>query len=532
MQNTQTPAAGNTPTAPNYLRWSTRQWPDHPAMSDGETTLTYRDVDRRADLVGRILAHRGLGRGHRVGILMSNRAEYAELLFGIARRGAAVVPLNFRLTARELTFQFDDCTPTLVFVERRHAEVARRAAQDAHQAPELVVIDPEDGGSYLEGDVATLPEEPAPEIADSDPFLILYTSGTTGKPKGAVSTHQAFCFQATSRIIAQGIPVGTGSAWLSGLQLFHLGGLASLLPSIMSGGHFITVSQSVKGPAQVLELLQRHGVETCSLIPTQWDGLLAAPGINGADLNLKRVSIGTMASSVDLFERVGRLVPGLSLFNSFGQTETAGITCSLSGDEAVRFPGSVGRPVIGNDVRLVDENMNDVADGQSGEIVYQGPAVCQEYWNNPEGTAEAWRGGWFHSGDIARRDEHGRIWILDRKKDMIISGGENIYPAEIEQVLVQHPSVVDVAVVGLPDPKWGETPCALVVPTDVTAPPEVSALLDHVTSQLASYKKPAHFLFVDDLPRSATGKLQKIQLREWAAQLLTESHATIAGRAR
>lgn len=525
MQTTQISPAGNALIAPNYLRWSTRQWPDRLAVSDGNRTLTYSDVDYRADLVGRILSHRNIGQGQRVGILLSNRVEYTELVMGIARRGAVVVPLNFRLSVRELTFQLDDCTPSLVFVERRCAEIAERAMQDVAHPVELIVIDPADEEGYLDGAVIELPEKPAPKLSDTDPFLILYTSGTTGKPKGAVSTHQAFCVQATSRIIAQGIPVGTGSAWLSGLQLFHLGGLASLLPSIMSGGHFITVSQNVKGSAQILDLLKTHHVETCSLIPTQWEGLLDEAERDETELSLKRVSIGTMASSVDLFERVGQLVPGMSLFNSFGQTETAGITCSLSGDEAVQFPGSVGRPVIGNDVRLVDDDLNDVADGESGEIVYQGPTVCKEYWNNPEGTAEAWRGGWFHSGDIARRDEHGRIWIVDRKKDMIISGGENIYPAEIEQVMALHPSVAEVAVVGLPHIKWGESPCALVVPTEIGSPPEVSELLEFVTANLATYKKPTNVLFVDHLPRSATGKLQKVPLPARAEELLAEREA-------
>lgn len=531
MQSSQVPGAGNELNIPNYLRWATRQWPHSPAISDGVKTISYAELDHRADLLCQFLAGQGVEKGDRVGTLSSNRSEYGELIFGITRIGALAVPFNYRLSSRELAYQFDDCNPSIVFVEHEYLELAEAAAASADHAPTLIVIDPLDGSDYLSAVEIGFPVDKLPKVDASDPCFILYTSGTTGDPKGAVGTHQAFCHQAMARIIAQSIPVGTSSVWLSALQLFHLGALVSLIPSVMTGGHFITVSQAVKEPRQILGLIEKFKVETCSLIPAQWEGLLAVPGIELADLHIKRVSIGTQASSVDLFQRIGRLVPGVSLFNSFGQTETAGITCSLSGEEAVLHPGSVGRPVLGTDLRIVDEKMNDVADGHAGEIVYQGPGVCQEYWNNPEGTADAWHGGWFHSGDIAQQDEHGRIWILDRKKDMIISGGENIYPAEIEQVLVQHPDVAEVAVVGVSDPRWGETPCALIVPKDINTPPEVVTLVDFVVDNLASYKKPRYYFFINSLPRNATGKIQKMSLRKKAVQLAAEqTEGAAAGR--
>lgn len=505
-----------------FLDASARRWPDALAISDGAKSHTFSQLATRSRSVAAQLGALSVRPGDLVGMLMTNRIEFGEALFGISRVGATAAPFNFRLSAKELAFQIMDSGVKVIYLESEFEATAVRALDECDAPPKLIFVD-RGTPSYFEE--TTEPPRtdravPSNAVKSGDRFLLLYTSGTTGRPKGAVLTHEAFCLQAYARIIAQAIPFGSGSPWLSGLQLFHLGGLASLIPSVMTGGHLITVGAAVRSPRRILEILEEFQVETCSLIPVQWEAVLSEFGANRVKLNLKRVSIGTMASTVDLFERVGKLGAGISLFNSFGQTETSGITSSLSGDEAIHSPGSVGRPVIGTEVRIVDEVLQDVPQGEVGEIVYRGPSVCREYWNNPQATAEAWEGGWFHSGDLARQDAAGLIWIVGRAKDMIISGGENIYPSEVEFALMEHEAVEECAVVGIPHEKWGETPCAMIVLRVAQESIELDALNAFLLERLASYKRPTQYLFVSQLPKNATGKILKFRAAEIALEKL------------
>jgi fatty-acyl-CoA synthase len=251
------------------------------------------------------------------------------------------------------------------------------------------------------------------------------------------------------------------------------------------------------------------------MTPAQWQIVCALPDLASQDLSrLRRIWWGAAPASTTLLQAMADAFGEAEIVAAFGQTECSPITCLLHGADALRKIGSVGTPMLNVEVRIVDDGMNDVAPGDVGEIVYLGPLVMKEYWNRPAETAEAFRGGWFHSGDLVRQDEEGYIYVVDRKKDMIISGGENIYSAEVENVLAAHAKVAEVSVVGVPDPKWGETPMAVIVPRDCADPPSDAEIEAHCCEHLAHYKRPRHVVIVDALPRNAGGKVLKNRLRE------------------
>jgi fatty-acyl-CoA synthase len=262
-----------------------------------------------------------------------------------------------------------------------------------------------------------------------------------------------------------------------------------------------------------LDVIEAEGVTSLFLVPAQWQVLCAHPDATRRTGSLRTISWGAAPATVTLLETMAATFPGAEIISLFGQTEMSPVTTSLPGRDAIRKIGSVGKPIPTIAARIVDDQMNDVPPGAVGEIVYRGPTLMAGYWNNPEATAEAFAGGWFHSGDLVRADEEGFLYVVDRKKDMIISGGENIYCAEVENVLAAHPAVADVAVIGAKHERWGETPIAVIVPADPAAPPALDDLTDWARGKLASYKKPTSLVIVAELPRNAAGKVLKHQLR-------------------
>jgi fatty-acyl-CoA synthase len=263
-----------------------------------------------------------------------------------------------------------------------------------------------------------------------------------------------------------------------------------------------------------VDILERHQVTGCFLVPTQWQDVCSLPGIRERRLPLRRAAWGAAPSPMALLELLAETFPGIEQINAFGQTETSGATTLLRGEDAARKMGSVGKPIATVEARIVDDEMRDVAPGEVGEIVYRGPCVTPGYWRRPDADAEAFAGGWFHSGDLCRADDEGYISVAGRKKDMIVSGGENVFPAEVEDVLARHPLVAEAVVVGVPHERWGETPCAVIRPADPAAPPDADELIELCREHLASYKKPTSVVIVEDLPRNASGKVLKHVLRE------------------
>jgi fatty-acyl-CoA synthase len=351
-------------------------------------------------------------------------------------------------------------------------------------------------------------------VEEEDPATIMYTSGTTGRPKGAVLTHKNLSVAALSALIEQKISK-SDEVWYLNLPLFHISGLSAIFPYMTIGGTCVIAQLGAFDARKALDDLERHQVTAACFVGPQWQDILALPDVRSRKYALRRVIWGTSQAIVPLIEAIHDAFTEAEIFNCFGQTEMSPTTCMLHAEFFEQKKGSVGKPLINVEARIVDDDMDDVKQGEVGEIVYRGPTVMKEYWHMPEATAEAFAGGWFHSGDMCRQDDEGFIYVVDRKKDMIISGGENIYSAEVEAAIVRHEKVRDVAVIGVGHHRWGETPRAVVVPADPADPPTEAELLAHCQEQMASYKKPTSIVILEgDLPRNAMGKVTKARLRE------------------
>jgi fatty-acyl-CoA synthase len=500
------------------LARAARLHPDRIAFSFGEQHRSYAELDERVTRLARALRERGVDRGDRVAVHMSNRLEVVEAYLAACRLGAIAVPVNFRLVADEVQYILRDAEPTVLLVDQENAATSAAARTGV---PSLTSVIASGGGETEAGPgarpyeqvLADSTAEPLDvDVPETDPAFIMYTSGTTGRPKGAVLSHQNLVMNSVNCMITQGI-AGADEVWLSGLPLFHIGGLNGILFYLMAGGRSIILGSGGFDAATVVDLLETERVTSCYFVPTQWRDICAVPGVRDRKLALRRISWGASVAPPSVLQAMADTFPGVPNYNMFGQTEMSSVTCVLRGEDAIRKMGSVGTPVINVEARIVDAEGHDVAPGEVGEIVYRGPTVMQGYWRNPEATAGAFAGGWFHSGDLCVADEEGFIRVVDRTKDMIVSGGENIYCAEVEAAIGAHPKVAEVAVIGVPHPRWVETPCAVIVPTDPADPPSESDIIEHCRQRLASYKKPTSVVLIDALPRNASGKVQKFRLR-------------------
>ncbi|WP_214401789.1 long-chain-fatty-acid--CoA ligase [Pseudonocardia lacus] len=494
------------------------QVPDRTALVFGERRTSWAQLRGRVRALAGALAEHGVGEGDRVAVLMSNRPEFLEAVLAATALRAIAVPVNFRLSADEVAFILGDSGAVALAVDADLAPLAAKVRGSLSGGGVVLVTgaDPATAGpgALPFDDLAAGPERPLPDvrIAEHDPALIMYTSGTTGRPKGAVLTHLNLAVQ-TQTLIRYWRLYRDDEVNLCASPMFHIAAIGAIAPLIATGGTTVIQPSGQFDPAALLDVLERERVTHLFLVPAQWQAVVAVPGAGERAAHLRVMCWGAAPAPVALLERMAEVFPGVPNVCTFGQTEMSPITTVLDGEDAIRKIGSVGRPVPAVSVRIVDDQMRDVAPGEVGEIVYRGPNLMAGYWNLPEATAEAFAGGWFHSGDLVRADEDGFLYVVDRKKDMIISGGENIYCAEVENVLAGHPAVADVAVVAAPHEQWGETPVAVVVPADPAAPPALDELVEWCRTRLASYKKPTRLLVVDALPRNASGKVLKPVLR-------------------
>ncbi|HET9690789.1 MAG TPA: long-chain-fatty-acid--CoA ligase [Acidimicrobiales bacterium] len=481
--------------------------------------LTFGELDERVNRLASALVQRGVGQGDRVATLMGNRLEVVETYLAAAKLGAICVPVNFRLVADEIAYVLGDSRASAMVVDAALAPTAATARAVAGSPAVCLVVadDAAAGGDGAEPYEAVLaaasPEPPGTLVREGDDAFIMYTSGTTGRPKGAVLSHFNLLMNTLHMTQYMGIQ-GDDEVWLSGLPLFHIGGLNGILPYLLIGGTCVVLPSGQFDAVEVVDTLERERITGCYFVPTQWQQICAVPGVRDRDLALRRISWGASVAPPSVLQAMADAFPGVPNYNAFGQTEMSSVTCVLLGEDAVRKMGAVGTPVNDVEVRIVDDDMADVGTGEVGEIIYRGPTVMQRYWEKPEATADAFAGGWFHSGDLVRRDEEGYISVVDRKKDMIISGGENIYCAEVEAVIDAHPAVREVALIGVPHDRWVETPRAVVVPLDPADPPTETEIIDWCRARLASYKKPTSVVVVDELPRNASGKVLKTRLRD------------------
>ncbi|MGI5218535.1 long-chain-fatty-acid--CoA ligase [Nocardia sp. CA-290969] len=508
-------------SAGDQLTRHARKIPETPALRFGGISRNYRSLDERVSRLANALRERGVEAGDRVAVLGLNSMEIVEAFLAPMRLGALCVPINFRLTAAEIAYLLADSGAVAAVVDARFAGVLADARTHAPGLRACLVIGTEPGANGDHGDdyetalAAADPVCPAFAVDENSAAYIMYTSGTTGRPKGAVLTHTNLLLHAFSVSLHQGSSGDVDPVALNGAPLFHIAGLSSYLMCLLPGGTFVITASGGFDPRASVELLARERVSSCFFVPAQWQAICALPDIGQYDLSaLRQISWGAAPASTTLLRTMIETFPQAAVSTAFGQTECSPVTCTLRGEDALRKIGSVGTPILNVEARIVDDEMNDVAPGAVGEIVYRGPMVMKEYWNKPAETAAAFAGGWFHSGDLVQQDEDGYIYVVDRKKDMIISGGENIYCAEVENVLAAHPGIADVALIGVPHPTWGEAPFAVIVPADPANPPTAEGVEVFARTRLAGYKCPKEIAVVAELPRNPSGKVLKTELRK------------------
>ncbi|GAA3205316.1 AMP-binding protein [Actinocorallia longicatena] len=489
------------------------QSPERIAFRFGERAITWDALNRRIRRFAGALAAAGVGPGDRVAVLMGNRPEMIETVLAANVLGAIAVPVNFRLTAQEAAYVLADSGAVALVADADLAPLAA-SVRGSLSGPAVFVAAGGAADALSHEAIMEGPDLPVPAVLIDEraPALIMYTSGATGRPKGAVLSHLNLHAQAGT-VIRHWRLFRDDDVNLCASPMFHIAAIGSIAPMIALGGTTVIMPSGRFDPGGLLGAVERWSVTHLFLVPAQWQELVALPEAGRRAASLRVMCWGAAPASVTLLTAMAEAFPGVANVATFGQTEMSPVTCVLDGDDALARIGSVGRPVATTSVRIVDDAMNDVPRGEVGEIVYRGPGVMTGYWNDPAATAEALRGGWFHSGDLVREDPDGFLYVVDRKKDMIISGGENIYCAEVENALAAHPAVADVAVVGAPHPRWGETPVAVVVARDPSAPPSLDDLTAWCRDRLAPYKKPTRLLLVDALPRNASGKVLKPALR-------------------
>lgn len=479
------------------------------AIVHGERRLTYEVFADRIDRLANALRARGVVKGDRVAYLGDNHPDFLVTFFACGVLGALFVPLNTRLAPRELEYMIEDSGARVLILHEESRPLARAAAW-ASGVEHRIVVDGEAESPAVEAidDVLASSAGPVAEVEVSldDPAMILYTSGTTGRPKGAVLTHGNLTWNALNVLVDYDITSDERALMIA--PMFHVAALGmGALPTLLKGGALVL--QQKVDPGAVLGAIEQHRITSLSGVPTTFQMLAEHPDWPSTDLSsVCKLTCG--GSSVPLRVIEAYEARGLHFSSGYGMTETAPGATALPYRKAREHLGSSGLAHFFTDIRVVGADGVPVAPGEAGEIEISGPNVMKEYWLRPDATRDSHRDGWFRSGDVGVLDDEGYLTISDRLKDMIISGAENIYPAEIEQLIMERPEVHSVAVVGVPDDRWGEVPIAVVVKrSEITA----AEILEHLTGRLAKYKIPRDVIFVEDLPRTASGKIRKRDLR-------------------
>lgn len=493
-----------------------RSSPDRIALIHDGRPLTYRDVHDRVTRLAHGLRELGVGPGDRVAYLGPNHPAFVETMFAAGVLGAIILPLNTRLAAPELAYIVGDAGADVLVWAPEVAETADALRASMPLRAAISLGRAATGSHDYERLIDAARTEPIDEpVSREDVCMIQYTSGTSGHPKGVMLTHANIVWNCFNLLLD--IDVSVDEVTLVSAPMFHTAALnQTFLPTFLKGG--AAVLMSAFDPARALDLIREHRVTWMFGVPAMFFAIAQSPGWADADLSSVRT---LMCGGAPVPPSLTRLYHerGLTFLEGYGLTESAPGALFLPADQSTRKVGSAGTPCFFADVRVVDADLADVAPGETGEVIIEGPNVMKGYWQRPADTAAALSDlgddgpAWLRSGDAATVDDEGFVYIVDRIKDMIISGGENVYPAEVEQVLYQHPAVADCAVIGVPDERWGEVGRAVVVlrDGDPTAPEDI---LGYLTGKLAKYKIPRSVVVVDQLPRNGAGKLRKAPLRE------------------
>jgi acyl-CoA synthetase (AMP-forming)/AMP-acid ligase II len=482
--------------------------PDHPAIIFDDQPTSWHEFDRRSDALARGLRAAGIGKGDRVGALLSNRLETPLLTIATVKLGAIFVPLNFRLTGPELLPLLEDADCKVVVTEANHLAQLELASRSLPFA--IYALDTGDARSFGELVIET-GAPPAEDIAPTDPAFICYTSGTTGRQKGALLTHLGAMYPGVAKNLAEGLT--WRDSILVAVPFVFTGAVISCFIQFTVNAGGTMVLESDFNIDRYLQVIEKHRVSVATTVPVIWERLMRSPDFARADLSsMISAASGGAPVSIDLIEAYR--TKGIAMIQSYGLTEASGLVGTMHSEDAIKRIGWAGRAIMGTQVRIADAVGATMPFGETGEILVKGPHVMREYWRKPDVTAETIVDGWLRTGDLGQMDDEGYIRIMDRAKDMLISGGINVYPAEIERALAGVPGIAELAVIGVPDKDWGEVPM-IVAHGVVDAGEAVSGIEAEGSTSLAKFKRPKAIVFLDQpLPRTLSGKVSKPALRE------------------
>jgi fatty-acyl-CoA synthase len=503
-------------TLSDLLHRSARRLPHKLAIHCGATRWSFAEFDDVVDRLAAGLARMGVAKGTPLAVLSRNSHAFAALRFALARLGAVLVPINFMLKADEVAYILRHSGASLLATDSGLAELARAAAALDTKVTQFIWLPSEDATQPVAGMTtfgALVDRKEAPPAVDlkgEDLAQIVYTSGTESAPKGAMLTHDAIIWQYASCAVDASITAD--DVVLHALPLYHCAQLDVFLgPAVYVGASSVITANPT--PDNLLPLVAKHGINSFFAPPTVWIALLRSPLFDQTDLGtLRKGYYGASIMPVEVLRELARRLPDVGFWNLYGQTEIAPLATMLGPQDQLRKPGSCGRAVLNVETRVVDDAMDDVRPGEVGEIVHRSPHLMLGYFHDEERTRAAFQGGWFRSGDLATIDEEGYITVVDRRKDMIKTGGENVASREVEEMIYRLPAVSEVAVVGVPHPRWVEAVVAVVVPKAGQALAE-GDVLAHCRQHLAGFKAPKAVVLVESLPKNPSGKLLKRELR-------------------
>ena len=500
----------------SLLTIQANKFPHRTALIHENKRFTYREFNRRSNQISNTLLRFGLQKGDRVATLLYNCPELVEVFMGTAKAGGVFTPINFRLAAEEVIYLVNHSDARYFAFGEDFFSLAGNILPQLSKVEKFISMGKAPFPQALEYESLlqdSQEDEPCVPVSEEDECQMLYTSGTTGKPKGAVLTHGNVLWNLVNTLLAREDKEGE-TALITG-PLYHAAALNNhfLIRLALAGASFLMKHFD---PRRFMEIIERERINVISGAPAMFHLLLNLPDVEKYDArSVTRCTLGSSTLPDETKRKLMKLFPNAGgIYDVYGATEVSPTLAVLKAADSFRKTACVGPAVPFLEVRIVDSQDREVPWGETGEIICRGPNVMKGYYKDPQGTAEALKGGWLHTGDIGRMDEEGFIYIVDRKKDMIISGGENIYPREIEEVLYRHPTIREAAVVGIPDPLWGESVKAFVVLKAGLSMTE-EEVIEYCKAHLASYKKPKKVQFVGSLPRNPSGKVLKNLLREW-----------------
>ncbi len=492
-----------------FLTRRARLSPKHEGLVCNDLRLTFAQMNARANRLAAAMRRLGVGPGDRVALLALNEPEYFDLLFGLGKIGAILVPINYRLAAPEIVYILSDCGAQVLVFSKEYGEIVNSFRSQVPAVKPIAIADnpPEWAASYPKLLEAESDAEPELVGGGDDVLSILYTSGTTGRSKGAMLTHNNYYCTSVSLHVSLGY---TGEIFLIPLPLFHIGALGGV-PMFIHLGQKVVLLRSFD-PKRMLELVRDEKISGFGTVPAMLMFLKLVPGFEKYDFSSVKIIL-VYAAPVPVALIKEYAAAGIEIRQLYGLTECTGPASVIDSEHAISKAGSCGLPIFHSDIKLVDYSGKEVGPEQLGEVLLKSENVMKGYWNRPEETERAIIDGWLCTGDLAKKDADGFLYILDRKKDMIISGGENIYPAEIEDMLLHNPKVADAAVIGFPDLKWGEAVKSIVVvkPGQTLSEEE---LIGWCKDKIGKYKIPKKVIFAASIPRTPTGKILKRELRE------------------